>query len=78
VKQCKNKRCPKAVIHKQCHHIVLLQHHYAAISSVSLLLKTLASLENDLGFEGVDSPSVKECLDLHAQPLIDTDFIEVE
>jgi hypothetical protein len=30
----------------------------------------------DLGFEDVDSPSVRECLDSHSQPLTDTDLTE--
>jgi hypothetical protein len=32
----------------------------------------------DLGFEGVESPSVRECLDLHSKQLTDTGLTELK
>jgi hypothetical protein len=32
----------------------------------------------DIGFEDVDSPDVRECLDSHSQPLNNPDLIELE
>jgi hypothetical protein len=73
---------PKTVARKQCCQIVLLQLHYAAISSVSLRppskAEEISVIGKDLGFENVDSPNVRECLDSHSQPLTDTDIIELE
>jgi hypothetical protein len=66
----------KTVASKQCCQIVLLPRHCAAISSVSL--KPPSKAENDIGFDDVDSPNVRECLDSHSQPLTDTDLAELE
>jgi hypothetical protein len=72
----------KIVARKQCCQSVLLPHHYAAISSVSLRppskAEEISVIGKDLGFEGVDSPKVRERLDSHSQALTDTDLIELE
>lgn len=42
------------------------------------VIEKISVIGKDLGFEDVDSPHVKECLDLHSQPLTDMDIIELE
>jgi hypothetical protein len=44
---------------------------YDVIEEISVIWK-------DLGFEDVDLLSVKECLDLHSQPLTNMGIIELE
>jgi hypothetical protein len=41
------------------------------------IIEEISVTGKDLGFEDVDSPNVRECLDSHSQPLTDTDLIEV-
>jgi hypothetical protein len=42
------------------------------------VIEEISVIGKDLGFEDVDSPSVRECLDSHSQPLTDMDLIELE
>jgi hypothetical protein len=78
----RKKSRPKTVARKQCCQIVLLPRHYAAISSVSLRppskAEEISVIGKDLGFEDVDSPNIRECLDSHSQPLSDTDLTELQ
>jgi hypothetical protein len=45
---------------------------------IIIVIEEISVVGNDLGFEGVDSPNVREYLDLHSQPLTDTDLTESE
>jgi hypothetical protein len=42
------------------------------------VIEEISILAKDLGFEDVDLPSVRECLDSHSQPLTDMDLTELE
>jgi hypothetical protein len=42
------------------------------------VIEEISVIGKDLGFEDVDSPNVRECLDSHSQALTDTDLTELE
>jgi hypothetical protein len=45
---------------------------------VAAFIEEISLIRKDLVFEDDDSPNVRECLDSHSQPLIDTDLTELE
>jgi hypothetical protein len=45
---------------------------------VHFVIEVISVIGKNFGFEHVDSPNVRECLDSNSQPLTDTDLIELE
>jgi hypothetical protein len=45
---------------------------------VGAVIEEVSTIGKALGFEDVDSPAVKECLDSHSEPLTDADLIELQ
>jgi hypothetical protein len=42
------------------------------------VIEEISVIGKDLGFEDVDSPNVRECLDSHSHPLTNTDLMQLE
>jgi hypothetical protein len=51
---------------------------YGFRNRIDAVIEEISDIGKDFAFEDVDSPSVKECLNLHSQPLTDMDIIELE